>query len=38
MGAPIFGINRGKLGFLTEFSPDEYEKYLLQILGRVNTA
>lgn len=31
-GSPIFGINRGKLGFLTEFSPEEYEKYLLQIL------
>lgn len=31
-GAPIFGINRGKLGFLTEFSPDEYEKYLLKII------
>lgn len=30
--APIFGINRGKLGFLTEFSPDEYEKYLLKII------
>ncbi len=31
-GSPIFGINRGKLGFLTEFSPAEYELYLLQIL------
>lgn len=31
-GAPIFGINRGKLGFLTEFSPDEYEAHLLRIL------
>ena len=31
-GAPIFGINRGKLGFLTEFGPDEYENYLLKIL------
>ncbi|HPS86817.1 MAG TPA: NAD(+)/NADH kinase [Spirochaetota bacterium] len=31
-GSPIFGINRGKLGFLTEFNPDEYEKFLLQIL------
>lgn len=30
--SPIFGINRGKLGFLTEFNPDEYEKYLLEIL------
>jgi len=31
-GSPIFGINRGTLGFLTEFSPAEYEIYLLQIL------
>jgi NAD+ kinase len=31
-GSPIFGINRGKLGFLTEFNPDEWEKYLTQIL------
>ena len=31
-GSPIFGINRGKLGFLTEFSPVEYEPYLLEIL------
>ncbi len=31
-GAPIFGVNRGKLGFLTEFSPVEYEKHLLKIL------
>jgi NAD+ kinase len=30
--APIFGINRGKLGFLTEFSPAEYESYLVKIL------
>jgi NAD+ kinase len=38
-GSPIFGINRGKLGFLTEFSPEEYEKYLLQILeGNFSTA
>lgn len=37
--APIFGINRGKLGFLTEFSPAEYEPYLLKILeGDVITA
>lgn len=32
-GSPVFGINRGKLGFLTEFSPLEYEKYLLEILA-----
>jgi NAD+ kinase len=30
--SPIFGINRGKLGFLTEFSPAEYEPYLINIL------
>ena len=27
-GKPIFGINRGRLGFLTEFSPAEYSSYL----------
>jgi NAD+ kinase len=32
-GSPVFGINRGKLGFLTEFSPMEYEKYLVEILN-----
>ncbi len=38
-GSPIFGINRGKLGFLTEFSPAEYEVYFLQILeGKFNIA
>ncbi|HPS56522.1 MAG TPA: NAD(+)/NADH kinase [Spirochaetota bacterium] len=37
-GAPIFGINRGKLGFLTEFNPDEYEKHLLKILDGYYTA
>jgi len=31
-GSPIFGINRGKLGFLTEFSPEEFETYLIKIL------
>ncbi len=37
--APIFGINRGKLGFLTEFSPAEYESHLIQILdGKFITA
>ena len=28
----IFGINRGKLGFLTEFSPQEYLKYLKKVI------
>jgi len=27
-GKPMFGINRGRLGFLTEFNPDEYQTYL----------
>ncbi len=31
-GKPIFGINRGRLGFLTEFSPDEYPRFLDQVL------
>jgi len=31
-GSPIFGINRGTLGFLTEFSPSEYETFLTRIL------
>lgn len=31
-GAPIFGINRGKLGFLTEFNPNEFETHLCNIL------
>lgn len=30
---PIFGINRGRLGFLTEFSPEEYITYLDQIFN-----
>ena len=30
--SPIFGINRGKLGFLTEFNPDEFEDYLIKII------
>jgi len=29
---PIMGINRGRLGFLTGFNPDEYMKYLPDIL------
>ncbi len=32
-GKPIFGINKGRLGFLTEFNPEEYKKYLPGILG-----
>jgi NAD+ kinase len=31
-GKPLFGINRGRLGFLTEFSPEEYPRYLEKIL------
>ena len=29
---PIFGINKGRLGFLTEFMPDEALNYLTQII------
>ncbi len=29
---PIFGINRGRLGFLTEFDPEEALKYLEKII------
>ncbi len=31
-GKPIFGINRGRLGFLTEFNPDEYTGFLDKVL------
>ncbi len=31
-GKPIFGINRGRLGFLTEFNPDEYTGFLEGVL------
>jgi NAD+ kinase len=30
--SPIFGINRGRLGFMTEFNPDEYERHLENII------
>jgi NAD+ kinase len=30
---PIFGINRGRLGFLTEFNPDEYLVHLENIFN-----
>jgi NAD+ kinase len=34
---PIFGINRGRLGFLTEFNPDECVHFLKQLIhGRIN--
>lgn len=29
--SPIFGINRGRLGFMTEFNPEEYEFHLNKI-------
>jgi NAD+ kinase len=29
---PIFGINRGTLGFLTEFNPHEYKEHLKNVL------
>ena len=32
MEKPIFGINRGRLGFLTEFSPEEYRDHLNLLL------
>ncbi|HOP61734.1 MAG TPA: NAD(+)/NADH kinase [Spirochaetota bacterium] len=32
-GCLIMGINRGKLGFLTEFSPYEFEKYLRDVVS-----
>ncbi len=32
-GSPIFGINKGRLGFLTEFMPDEALKYLDKIIN-----
>lgn len=32
---PLFGINRGRVGFLTEFRPDEYKTYLNSVLEGV---
>lgn len=32
-GSPIFGINRGRLGFMTEFNPDEYERHFENIIN-----
>jgi NAD+ kinase len=38
-GKPVFGINRGRLGFLTKFNPEEFSKYLKQVLeGRFTCA
>jgi NAD+ kinase len=31
-GSPVFGINKGRLGFLTEFMPDEALKYIDNII------
>ena len=31
-GIPVFGINKGRLGFLTEFMPEEALNYLVQII------
>mgnify|MGYP000080908391 CR=1 FL=1 len=32
---PIFGINRGRIGFLTEFGPEEYRRHLEEaLIGR----
>ncbi len=32
-GKPIFGINRGRMGFLTEFSPDEAKANLEEVIN-----
>lgn len=33
MDIPVIGINRGRLGFLTDISPQEMEQHLLTIFG-----
>jgi NAD+ kinase len=33
LGIPLLGINRGKLGFLTDISPDEIEARVLTVLS-----
>lgn len=36
---PIMGINKGRLGFLTEFLPEEYSVYLPQVVsGKLKTS
>ncbi|MCU0844119.1 MAG: NAD(+)/NADH kinase [Spirochaetes bacterium] len=35
--APLFGINRGRLGFLTEFSPGEAFRYLDEVVAGKRT-
>ena len=37
-GCPIFGINRGRLGFLTEFSPEEYKEHLKSVIEGTYTS
>lgn len=32
-GTPVLGINRGRLGFLTDIRPDEFEKKLAAVLN-----
>jgi NAD+ kinase len=37
-GIPLLGINRGRLGFLTDISPDEIEQRVLPVLQGKGTA